>query len=100
MTVTEPATKRDRSNAEDLLTVSALVKHFPIRKGFLQRQVAAVQAVDGIDFTVRRGETLSLVGESGCGKSTTGRLITRLDTPTAGKIVFDGRDITDLGEGA
>ena len=80
--------------------MSGLVRHFPIRKGVLQRQVAAVQAVDGIDFTVRKGETLSLVGESGCGKSTTGRLITRLDEPTAGSIVFEGRDITHLSDGA
>jgi peptide/nickel transport system ATP-binding protein len=82
-----------------LLTVEGLVKHFPIRKGLLQRQVAAVQAVDGISFSVRAGETLSLVGESGCGKSTTGRLLTRLEVPTAGKIVFDGRDISHLSEG-
>ena len=59
-----------------------------------------MQAVDGIDFTVKQGETLSLVGESGCGKSTTGRLITRLDKPTAGKIMFGDRDITTLSDGA
>jgi oligopeptide/dipeptide ABC transporter ATP-binding protein len=107
MTVTEtngdPAEsggQNRQSDRADLLTVTGLVRHFPIRKGLLQRQVAAVQAVDGIDFTVKQGETLSLVGESGCGKSTTGRLITRLDKPTAGKIVFEGRDITHLGDGA
>ena len=104
MTVTETtggAAAGDRSgDGEDLLQVSGLVRHFPIRKGVLQRQVAAVQAVDGIDFTVRKGETLSLVGESGCGKSTTGRLITRLDEPTAGSILFEGRDITHLSDGA
>jgi oligopeptide/dipeptide ABC transporter ATP-binding protein len=100
MTVTETAGDTARSDKGDLLTVSGLVRHFPIRKGLLQRQVAAVQAVDGIDFTVKQGETLSLVGESGCGKSTTGRLITRLDKPTAGSIVFEGRDITNLGDGA
>ncbi len=99
MTVTETTGDTDQRERADLLTVSGLVRHFPIRKGLLQRQVAAVQAVDGIDFTVKRGETLSLVGESGCGKSTTGRLITRLDEPTAGKIVFEGRDITHLGDG-
>src|SRR3954466_15389618 len=92
----EGAGSPDDANA--LLRVSGLVKHFPIREGFLQRQVAAVQAVDGIDFTVRRGETFSLVGESGCGKSTTGRLITRLEEPTAGKIVLEERDITHLSE--
>ena len=99
MTVTETTGDTDRREREDLLTVTGLVRHFPIRKGLMQRQVAAVQAVDGIDFTVKRGETLSLVGESGCGKSTTGRLITRLDEPTGGKIVFEGRDITHLGDG-
>jgi oligopeptide/dipeptide ABC transporter ATP-binding protein len=84
---------------EELLSVDGLVKHFPIRKGLLQRQTGAVQAVDGLTFSVTRGETLSLVGESGCGKTTTGRLLTRLLEPTAGKIVFEGRDISHLREG-
>ncbi|WP_217215002.1 ABC transporter ATP-binding protein [Streptomyces sp. AC550_RSS872] len=79
-----------------LLKVEGLVKHFPIKKGLLQRQVGAVKAVDGIDFEVRRGETLGVVGESGCGKSTMGRLITRLLEPSGGKIEFDGTDITHL----
>ena len=86
--------------AEDLIAVDGLVKHFPIRAGVLKRQVAAVQAVDGLHFTVRRGETFSIVGESGCGKSTTGRLLTRLLEPTAGRITLEGRDITHLSEGA
>ena len=81
---------------DDLLTVTGLQKHFPVRKGLLQRATGAVKAVDGLDFTVRRGETLSLVGESGCGKTTTGRMLTRLIEPTAGRIDFDGRDITHL----
>src|SRR5436190_18234485 len=88
-----------KDEGEPLLKVTGLVKHFPIREGLLQRQVAAVQAVDGIDFSVRKGETFSLVGESGCGKSTTGRLLTRLEEPTRGEIIFDGRDISHLSEG-
>jgi ABC-type oligopeptide transport system ATPase subunit len=87
------------SKGEDLLVVTDLQKHFPIRRGLLQRQVGAVQAVDGMTFNVRRGETLSLVGESGCGKTTTGRMLTRLLEPTAGKIVFEGRDITHISPG-
>ncbi|QLH24279.1 ABC transporter ATP-binding protein [Streptomyces sp. Rer75] len=96
MTVPEQATTRP----EPLLTVSGLVKHFPIKKGLLQRQTGAVQAVDGLDFDVRQGETLGVVGESGCGKSTMGRLITRLLEPTSGKIEFEGKDITHLGTAA
>ncbi len=84
---------------EELLAVSGLQKHFPVRRGLLQRKVGAVQAVDGLDFTVLQGETLSLVGESGCGKTTTGRLITRLLEPTAGSIVFEGRDISHISSG-
>lgn len=79
---------------EPLLRVEGLVKHFPIRKGLLRRQSGAVKAVDGIDFEVYPGETLGVVGESGCGKSTMGRLITRLIEPTGGRIEFDGNDIT------
>ncbi|MEU9833759.1 dipeptide ABC transporter ATP-binding protein [Streptosporangium sp. NPDC048047] len=77
-----------------LLSVQGLQKHFPVTKGLLRRQVGAVKAVDGVSFDVRKGETLGLVGESGCGKSTTGRLITRLLEPTGGKVVFEGEDIT------
>ncbi|MFG2530003.1 ABC transporter ATP-binding protein [Streptomyces sp. NPDC048516] len=87
------------SDAEPLLRVRGLVRHFPITKGLLKRQVGAVQAVDGIDFDVRPGETLGVVGESGCGKSTMGRLITRLDEPTGGSIEFQGQDITHLSPG-
>jgi oligopeptide/dipeptide ABC transporter ATP-binding protein len=77
-----------------LIEVRDLVKHFPIRKGIIfQRQVAAVQAVDGVSFDINEGETLGLVGESGCGKSTTARLITRLLEPTSGSIVYNGVDI-------
>ncbi|WP_058047171.1 ABC transporter ATP-binding protein [Streptomyces roseifaciens] len=79
-----------------LLTVEGLVKHFPITKGLLRRQVGAVQAVDGLTFDVRTGETLGVVGESGCGKSTMGRLITRLLEPTGGRVAFQGKDISHL----
>ncbi|MFD4604201.1 ABC transporter ATP-binding protein [Streptomyces sp. NPDC058464] len=84
------------SDREVLLKVEGLEKHFPIKKGILQRQVGAVKAVDGIDFEVRKGETLGVVGESGCGKSTMGRVITRLQDPTGGKVTFEGQDITHL----
>jgi peptide/nickel transport system ATP-binding protein/oligopeptide transport system ATP-binding protein len=79
-----------------IMEVRDLVKHFPIRAGFLQRQVGAVQAVDGVSFDVMRGETLGLVGESGCGKSTTARLLLRLMAPTSGSIKFDGREIAHI----
>ncbi|MFJ6842627.1 ABC transporter ATP-binding protein [Streptomyces griseoluteus] len=86
------------SDTTPLLDVSGLTKHFPIKGGFpIRRTVGAVQAVDGLDFQVAEGESLGLVGESGCGKSTTGRLITRLMEPTAGTISYRGKDITHAG---
>ena len=79
---------------EPILRVEDLKVHFPITKGILiQRRVATVKAVDGVSFTIRRGETLGLVGESGSGKSTTGLAVLRMLTPTAGRIVFEGEDI-------
>src|SRR6202171_1554488 len=84
----------------ELLRVEHLKMHFPITKGFLQRQVGSVRAVDDISFTVNQGETLGLVGESGCGKSTTGRAILQLYKPTGGSVNFLGQDLTKLrGQG-
>src|SRR5688500_6896651 len=85
------------NNHNDILVrVDNLVKHFPIMKGFFQKQVGAVRAVDGVSFDVHRGETLGLVGESGCGKSTTGRAILQLYRPTGGEVIFHGTDLTKL----
>ena len=83
---------------EALLQVNNLKMHFPLTKGIIfQRKAGAVQAVDGLTFDVRKGETLGLVGESGCGKSTTGRAILQLYRPTEGEVVFEGTDLTKIG---
>lgn len=87
------------ASPEPLLKVEGLVKHFPIKKGLFGRQSGAVKAVDGISFDVLPGETLGVVGESGCGKSTMGRLVTRLLEPTGGKVEFQGNDITHMSAG-
>ena len=84
---------------EVLLHVQDLVKHFPIRRGVFRRQVGAVQAVDGISFDIYKGETLGLVGESGCGKSTAGRTILQLLKPTDGEVIFNGDDLVSLNRG-
>jgi oligopeptide/dipeptide ABC transporter ATP-binding protein len=84
------------SGEAPLLEVRDLKKHFPMRKGLLRRVTGHVYAVDGVSFTVRRGETLGVVGESGCGKSTTGRMVMKLMAPTAGTIKLAGEDITQV----
>jgi peptide/nickel transport system ATP-binding protein/oligopeptide transport system ATP-binding protein len=83
-----------------ILEVEKLVKHFPIHGGLLQRRVGEVKAVDGVSFAIRRGETLGLVGESGCGKSTIGKTVLKLIEPTAGRILLGGEDVTHLEPGA
>src|SRR5262245_56724101 len=83
-----------------LLTVSDLKKHFPLRGSFGRADARVVHAVDGVSFHIDRAETLALVGESGCGKSTVGRAILRLFDITAGQVVLDGRRIDDMAAGA
>ncbi len=90
-----PAQKADETQHDEILRVEDLKVHFPLMKGIvIQRQVATVKAVDGVSFALNRGDTLGLVGESGCGKSTTGLAILRMLAPTAGRILFEGHDIT------
>jgi oligopeptide transport system ATP-binding protein len=94
---TKPSPTETPTKDEVLVDVRNLVMHFPLTKGIiLQRRVGAVRAVDGVSFTIRRGETLGLVGESGCGKSTTGRAILQLYRPTSGEVYFEGVDLTKL----
>jgi len=96
-TSAEQAAAKEPAQGEVLLETRGLQRYFPVTRGIVfQKQTGAVKAVDGVDLTVRAGETLGVVGESGCGKTTTGRLVTRLDEPTDGTINFLGQDITHL----
>ena len=98
--VAQANTQTTSNGKEVLLDVDELQMHFPLTQGIIfQRKVGAVQAVDGVSFKVYKGETLGLVGESGCGKSTTGRAILQLYKPTAGTVNFEGRDLTKLDGG-
>lgn len=94
MTATETERADGRSAAPELLRVEDLRKYFPIRRGVLRRHQGDIRAVDGVGFTLNAGETLSIVGESGCGKSTTGRMLVRLLDPTGGRILYQGEDLT------
>jgi peptide/nickel transport system ATP-binding protein len=97
----QPETASAPSSSDVLLSVTGLTKHFPVNRGIIfRRRVGLVRSVDDVSFDVARGETLGVVGESGCGKTTTARMLVRLIEPTAGQIVFDGRDITHLRTGA
>jgi oligopeptide transport system ATP-binding protein len=96
-TLVHPQSSHATADKEVLVSVRGLKKHFPITSGIVvQRQVGAVKAVDGVDFDVYKGETLGLVGESGCGKSTTGRTVLQLYRPTDGSVVFEGNELTSM----
>ena len=99
----QPATTKAAGREDNgaLLTVTGLTKHFPVTRGIIfRRRVGLVRSVEDVSFSVATGETLGIVGESGCGKTTTARMIVRLLEPTAGRIIFDGHDITHLRQGA
>lgn len=85
-----------KEQMQPLVKIQNLKKYYPIKKGILSKTVGHVKAVDGLDFSIYSGETISLVGESGCGKSTTGRAIVKLDPPTDGKVLFEGRDMAAI----
>ena len=90
------AASTDTQSSDTMLSVQNVSMHFPIYKGIIKRQIGSIKALDDVSFDIKRGQTLGLVGESGCGKSTTGRVIMRLYEPTAGSVHFDGTKITDL----
>src|SRR5699024_6614248 len=83
-------------STDTILELQNIKKYFPIKAGVIKRKVGDVKAVDNVSLALKTGETFGLVGESGCGKSTTGKLIMRLENPTEGKIIFNGKDITSL----
>src|SRR5512137_2463215 len=93
-----PIPGRKSMTNNTLVDVKDLKMYFPVTRGLLKRKVADVKAVDGVSFTIKKGETLGLVGESGCGKTTTGRCVIRLLQPTAGQIRFEGEDIASWPE--
>jgi oligopeptide/dipeptide ABC transporter ATP-binding protein len=93
-----PGERREAQAGDTILEVRDLVKHFQVGGGFLSGRTAVVKAVDGVSFTIRRGETLGLVGESGCGKTTTGRCILQLERATSGQVIFEGQELTALSE--
>jgi oligopeptide transport system ATP-binding protein len=93
---TDPNGAPESGQSEPLVIIKDLVKEFPVHGGAFQRQIATVNAVSGVNLTIQRGETVGLVGESGCGKTTLGRTLVRLLEPTSGSIIFDGQDITHL----
>jgi oligopeptide transport system ATP-binding protein len=93
--VLAPGRLKEDDAVSDLLEIKGLKKHFPLKKGIIrERQIGLVKAVDGVSFKIRKGETLGLVGESGCGKTTTGRCILGLEKPTSGRIILEGEDIS------
>jgi len=94
----EATTQREARSPETILEVRDLMKHFQVGGGLFGSKPAVVKAVDGVSFSIRRGETLGLVGESGCGKTTTGRCVLRLEVPTSGQVIFEGRDLGTLGD--
>jgi oligopeptide transport system ATP-binding protein len=96
----EATAQRERHLPETILEVRNLVKHFEVGGGLFGGRPAVVKAVDGVSFSIRRGETLGLVGESGCGKTTTGRCILRLELPTSGEVIFEGQDLAKLSDSA